>query len=82
MDEKIDDESITSIKDNIDKSQRGIIGEEQMLMCLEKYKYRLQAIFEHYCSVGDSENLTKLKNAKFIKLLRESNIIKPLGVNV
>ena len=45
----------------------------------EKYKYNLQAIFEHYCSYGESENISKLKCAKYIKLLRDCEIVRPLN---
>ncbi len=80
MDEKIDEEDISQIKDNISRTQSAASAQSQPISSIEKNKYRIQAIFEHYCSIGDSENLTKLKNVKYIRLLRDCGLVKPLNV--
>jgi hypothetical protein len=80
MDEKIDEENLAQMKDNINKSQSSASAQSQPISSIEKNKYRMQSIFEHYCSIGDSENITKLKSVKYIRLLRECGIVKPLNV--
>ena len=81
MDEKADEEDIAQLEANASSSLSPIPEViESMMSYFEKYKYRIQSIFEHYCSLGESENLTKLKNAKFIRMLRECGIVKPLNV--
>jgi hypothetical protein len=47
---------------------------------LDKYKHRLLPIFEYYCSFGENENTTRLKRPKYVKMLRECDIIEPLKV--
>eukprot|EP00949_MAST-11_sp_MAST-11-sp1_P000910 g910.t1 len=43
---------------------------------------RLQPIFQHYCSLGDTFNLERLHRSNFIKLLRESKIVEVASVSV
>lgn len=38
----------------------------------------LERIFESYCSFGEPTNTTELKSSKWIKLLRDSLIVKPV----
>jgi hypothetical protein len=45
----------------------------------EEENQRMLRFFQYYCSLGDQMNKTKLKGAKFIKLLRDSGIVKSPG---
>ncbi len=41
----------------------------------ETYSDKILQIFQFYCSYGEPMNTTKLKSSKFIKILKEINLI-------
>lgn len=43
---------------------------------LGKYANKLQLIFKYYCSFGDPMNTLYMKSNKFLKFLKESNLLK------
>ena len=45
------------------------------LQAVESSLPQLQALFQHYCELGDPTN-SKLQSAKFLRLLRDANLVK------
>eukprot|EP00347_Sterkiella_histriomuscorum_P004180 403361442 len=76
---------IDFLKQNIEKKQNHDIYEMEKQVqpkfpslieqIIEEYSDRLQRIFQYYCLYGEPLNNSKLKSSKFIKLLKDSNIL-------
>jgi hypothetical protein len=41
----------------------------------ESYADRLMKVFQYYCSYGEPLNNNKLKSSKFLKFLRDCNLL-------
>ena len=48
-------------------------------MC-EKYRDQVRSVFEKYCAFGEPLNTTRLKSAKFLKMLRDCRLVAPTAV--
>lgn len=42
---------------------------------LDKYSDRLLRVFQYYCSFGEPLNTHKLKSSKFLKFLKEGDLL-------
>lgn len=50
-------------------------ADPQFMQSAERLLPQLQALYQHYCEVGDPMNSSKLQSAKFLRLLRDANIL-------
>ena len=61
-------------RDFMDRRGSEMLTYEGMLM-LDMHTDKLHAIFQTYCSFGEPMNTTKLKGAKFMKMLKDSALV-------
>lgn len=48
----------------------------EALEIFEKYKDNLQRIFQYYCTFGEPMNNVRLKSIKFMKMLKEAELLQ------
>lgn len=56
--------------------QEPLDSDPLFLQVADRSMPQLQAIFQHYCEIGDPTNSSKLQSAKFIRLLKDANLVK------
>jgi len=49
----------------------------ESLEVFDKYKDNLQRVFQYYCSFGEPMNTTKLKSIKYMRMLKEAELLQP-----
>lgn len=52
-----------------------VIDDPEVVALFEKHNESLTRIFQYYCSFGEPMNNTRLKSAKFIRMLKECGLI-------
>jgi len=65
--------------EGIEKENRKI-SHLKIMQIFQNYYQRILNIFQNYCAFGEPMNTNLLKSAKFIKLLKDSNLIKNRAV--
>ena len=59
------------------KQQEDELAYQQCLEDLqEKYCDKLLPLFQYFCSFGEPLNTNKLKSSKFVKILKDSDVIR------